>query len=552
MELRRRIAGLVHLRAKLRDPPASVSKELASLEALAAHHRYLRGLMAALAVIVFVVSLLELAEDSVNTLLDSVVLVLSLAGEVLIVKVYKIKAIQAGLTDPLYKHASVLHSPHLPMMLAEMVIWLLHSPPGIGYYFPDAYLLDFFIIFRAYCVLLYLNNATFVHRTFCRAMSALSEIPLSISFYVRTSFLFDRTRASVAALLAGWCALALLFSKGEGYSFFDSLYFCFVTGATIGYGDIAPRTVPGRLVAFFSWVFGLTVVGWVVGLTHESLSLTDAERHLYTLFRANDLCNRIPNEAAKVIQRTWRLRRGRKANFTLVRLNYLGYRLSSQLMQFREDRRALRNNEASFMATMSEFEGKGQTPPSSLPSGASSMAGSIRIMESSFDRRGSTSTLSPLSASQSPVNSTTGRNNNNNENNNSVPRHNNNVPASYVWPHSRDEDDVEVGGVSPPPVLGSTLCPEDTPDVLKPNTTTIRANVTAPVMKATSSASLSHPSSCAVPTHTTAEQRIAQLESTVDELILLAEALVRKRASREDSRRSEGREDNDEDADIAT
>lgn len=54
----------------------------------------------------------------------------------------------------------------------------------------------------------------------------------------------------------------------EGLSFVDSLYFCIVTIATVGYGDIHPVTSGGKLLAIFVIVGG---VGSFVGLVVNSL-----------------------------------------------------------------------------------------------------------------------------------------------------------------------------------------------------------------------------------------------------------------------------------------
>ncbi len=43
----------------------------------------------------------------------------------------------------------------------------------------------------------------------------------------------------------------------EGFSFFDALYLTVITLATVGYGDIAPRTISGRVFAMGIVVFGL-------------------------------------------------------------------------------------------------------------------------------------------------------------------------------------------------------------------------------------------------------------------------------------------------------
>lgn len=43
----------------------------------------------------------------------------------------------------------------------------------------------------------------------------------------------------------------------EGLSFFDSLYLTIITLATIGYGDMAPKTPEGRFFVMGLVVFGL-------------------------------------------------------------------------------------------------------------------------------------------------------------------------------------------------------------------------------------------------------------------------------------------------------
>jgi voltage-gated potassium channel len=38
----------------------------------------------------------------------------------------------------------------------------------------------------------------------------------------------------------------IFYSSVEGWNWFDSLYFCIITLATVGYGDFAPKTVWGK------------------------------------------------------------------------------------------------------------------------------------------------------------------------------------------------------------------------------------------------------------------------------------------------------------------
>ena len=52
----------------------------------------------------------------------------------------------------------------------------------------------------------------------------------------------------------------------EKMRFADALYFTFVTGLTIGYGDIAPVTLIGRVVAILTGLIGIIITGLIVAV----------------------------------------------------------------------------------------------------------------------------------------------------------------------------------------------------------------------------------------------------------------------------------------------
>ena len=49
-------------------------------------------------------------------------------------------------------------------------------------------------------------------------------------------------------------------------TFFDAVYWSTVSLTTVGYGDIYPVTVLGRLVAMFSSFFGIAIVALPAGI----------------------------------------------------------------------------------------------------------------------------------------------------------------------------------------------------------------------------------------------------------------------------------------------
>jgi voltage-gated potassium channel len=57
----------------------------------------------------------------------------------------------------------------------------------------------------------------------------------------------------------------------EKMPFADALYFTLVTGLTIGYGDIVPATIGGRLIAILTGLLGILITGLVVAIAVYAL-----------------------------------------------------------------------------------------------------------------------------------------------------------------------------------------------------------------------------------------------------------------------------------------
>jgi hypothetical protein len=72
-------------------------------------------------------------------------------------------------------------------------------------------------------------------------------------------------------LLVVMALLGLLVAKLEGWPLGDGLYFSFVTGLTIGYGDLVPKTVISRALAVLLGLGGIMLTGLVVAIAVEAL-----------------------------------------------------------------------------------------------------------------------------------------------------------------------------------------------------------------------------------------------------------------------------------------
>jgi hypothetical protein len=58
----------------------------------------------------------------------------------------------------------------------------------------------------------------------------------------------------------------------EGWAINESLYFSFVTGLTIGYGDFAPKALPTRMLAVLIGICGLLLTALVAAIAVKALT----------------------------------------------------------------------------------------------------------------------------------------------------------------------------------------------------------------------------------------------------------------------------------------
>jgi Ion channel len=68
--------------------------------------------------------------------------------------------------------------------------------------------------------------------------------------------------------------LGLLIGVIEGWSVGDAVYFSFVTGLTIGYGDIVPRQALTRALAVVIGFGGILLTGLVAGIAVNAMRAT--------------------------------------------------------------------------------------------------------------------------------------------------------------------------------------------------------------------------------------------------------------------------------------
>jgi len=94
---------------------------------------------------------------------------------------------------------------------------------------------------------------------------------------------FGRLLYLVCHMLLGLLALMVLgagiVALAEGMNFWKALYLTFITAATIGYGDVVPVTVVGRIICIVMGLLGLMFFGIIVAVTNRALTHAIADKH---------------------------------------------------------------------------------------------------------------------------------------------------------------------------------------------------------------------------------------------------------------------------------
>jgi len=96
-------------------------------------------------------------------------------------------------------------------------------------------------------------------------------------FFVALGHAFHVTWPVLSAILAFQLALGLLTGFVEGWSLGDAVYFTFITGLTIGYGDLVPRQALTRALSIVIGFSGLFATGLIAAIAVHAMreALTD-------------------------------------------------------------------------------------------------------------------------------------------------------------------------------------------------------------------------------------------------------------------------------------
>jgi Na+-translocating ferredoxin:NAD+ oxidoreductase RnfE subunit len=81
----------------------------------------------------------------------------------------------------------------------------------------------------------------------------------------------------MSTVLVLFVVLGIVVGLREGWSVQESIYFSFVTGLTIGYGDLAPKTLLGRVLAILIGMCGIILTALVAAVAVKAITAASDE-----------------------------------------------------------------------------------------------------------------------------------------------------------------------------------------------------------------------------------------------------------------------------------
>ncbi len=160
------------------------------------------------------------------------------------------------------------------VFVIDVVVRIVLTPRGARWAFVRSHPVDvlsaFMPVFRAFRVLLLLREVPYLQR------HSGSAVRANIVIYA----------AAYSVVFVYFIALATLDVERNApgatiTSFGDAIWWAIVTVATVGYGDVVPITVPGRIYAVFLMAGGVAIVGTasatIISLINERVARTRAQ-----------------------------------------------------------------------------------------------------------------------------------------------------------------------------------------------------------------------------------------------------------------------------------
>lgn len=123
-----------------------------------------------------------------------------------------------------------------------------------------------------------------------------------IDEFIHTNGFINALYLTISSVVFGAVGIYLTEFNKTGNSFSDAMWWSFVTTTTVGYGDISPKTISGRIIASVLMIVGIGFVGMLTGtIATYFLNSKKEVRHQVTGEKVLDLTGFNENEINEIL-----------------------------------------------------------------------------------------------------------------------------------------------------------------------------------------------------------------------------------------------------------
>ncbi|XP_040276301.1 intermediate conductance calcium-activated potassium channel protein 4 [Bufo bufo] len=195
-----------------------------------------------------------------------------------------------------------------------------------------------------------------------RSIGALNKIKFQYQFVIKILMNTCPGRVLLILTISLWVVASWVLSVCERdtqgtANLTSSMWLIPITFLTIGYGDMVPDTICGKMVCLVTGVMGVGCTALIVAVAAQKLEFTKAEKHVHNFMMDIHYMKQIKGAAANVLGEAWLLHRHTKqGDMAKIRLHQR--ELLAAIHIFRRRRRKHKNlkDEVNAMVDISKMQ----------------------------------------------------------------------------------------------------------------------------------------------------------------------------------------------------
>ncbi|XP_004710599.1 intermediate conductance calcium-activated potassium channel protein 4 [Echinops telfairi] len=186
------------------------------------------------------------------------------------------------------------------------------APTWPGFLGQEEALLSLAMLLRLYLVprAVLLRSGVLLNASY-RSIGALNQVRFRHWFVAKLYMNTHPGRLLLGLTLGLWLTTAWVLSVAERQAvnatghLLDTLWLIPITFLTIGYGDVVPGTMWGKIVCLCTGVMGVCCTALLVAVVARKLEFNKAEKHVHNFMLDIQYAKEMKESAARVLQEAW-------------------------------------------------------------------------------------------------------------------------------------------------------------------------------------------------------------------------------------------------------